>query len=128
MKMKTKLFRKIVETHGRASLRLQTVETWRATSLLLLLLATAPAFAQDAPQEDADLLYVCAGKGYKLFPDPERGATGSALTYTWHVNYSGNNNGFQALDNSNAAARCISASAGRTPPAKKGRGAKYKAR
>ena len=41
--MKTKLFRKIVETHGRASL---IVETWRATSLLLLLLATAPAFAQ----------------------------------------------------------------------------------
>ena len=41
--MKNELFRKIVETHGRASL---IVQTWRATSLLLLLLATAPAFAQ----------------------------------------------------------------------------------
>ena len=53
MKMKTELFRKIVQTHGRASLLLATAYCLVRAGfkpapycLLLLLLATAPAFAQ----------------------------------------------------------------------------------
>ena len=101
--MKTKLFRKIVETHCRASL---IVQTWRATSLLALLLATAPAFA-DAPQ-DTDLLYVCAGKGYKLTSG--RKATSSdesPLTYTWYVSV--NNGTPSSITNSDAASITVTA-------------------
>ena len=114
--MKTKLFRKIVETHGRASLLLATAYCLVRAGfkpapycLLLLLLATAPAFA-DAPQ-DTDLLYVCAGKGYKL--TSVRKAEGSALTYTWHRD-SGDGKGFQAIQDSNADSYTVSATANNT--------------
>ena len=96
-----------VETHGRASLQALAAPyclvragfkpapyclvragfkpaPYRRTAvrlycLLLLLLATAPAFAQTP-----DLL-VCAGKGYTLMSAPDKDAAGtSPLTFTWY--------------------------------------------
>ena len=100
MKMKTKLFRKIVETHGRASLLLLATAYCLVRAGLkpapycLLLLATAPAFAQ------ADLT-VCAGKGYTLQSASGKGAAGaSPLTFTWYVSY--NNNNDTEISDSNA--------------------------
>ena len=86
MKMKTELFRKIVET-------------WRATSLLLLLLllATAPAFAQMA---------VCAGKGFMLTSKADAESISGGVTYTWHESFNG---GSTSITNSNTAALTIAA-------------------
>ena len=65
MKMKTELFRKIVQT-------------WRATSLLLL--ATAPAFAQ---------MEVCAGEGFMITSKADAQSISGGVTYTWHESTDG---------------------------------------
>ena len=74
---------------------LQTVQTWRATSLLLLLLATAPAFAQ-TPH-----LLVCAGQGFMITSKADAQSISGGVTYTWYV--SKDNGAPASITNSNAA-------------------------
>ena len=80
--MKTKLFRK-------------TVQTWRATSLLLLLLATAPAFAQTPD------LTVCAGQGFMITSKADAQSISGGVTYTWQVSV--NNGSYTVVPDQTAA-------------------------
>ena len=74
---------------------LQTVQTWRATSLLLLLLATAPAFAQTPNLE------VCAGDGFMITSKADAQSISGGVTYTWQVSV--NNGSYTVVPDQTAA-------------------------
>ena len=70
----------------------------RATCLLALLLATAPAFAQ---------MEVCAGQGFMLTSKVDAQSISGGVTYTWHESF--NDDTPSSIPNSNTPALAIAA-------------------
>ena len=70
--------------------------------LLLLLLATAPAFAQTTPNME-----VCAGQGFMLTSKADAQSIDGSLTYTWKVSVDDGTP--EPIPNSNTAALTIAA-------------------